>query len=176
MQTMLAVYSPKGPIQSQKLVTIAAKAGYTVRFVSFDLFVNPEKYRGRKATLANDSCLLCGWKEPGTQITTDFDAAADHGERETLIKLLKEGPVSWFELYTNKFNYADHIKRFPRDKDGIDHSVAPNELPKLQAAKSRYILANKGRRKASGEFMAVIASAVAESVDGIVANFVRPSR
>lgn len=178
MQNLLAVYTPNAPITSLRFARIAAESGYAVRFVNFGVYVTPEKFRGHKASLAaaSETYLLCGWQEPGNDHTSQFDAAGDAGDRDAIGTLLKEGDISWVELYTDKFDYQSQVKRFPKNQAGIDGSVSKLQLPLLRSAKARYIFQNKSRRKASGEFMASIAEALARSLDGVVANFVRPSR
>jgi hypothetical protein len=178
MQNLLAVYAPRLPITSQRFAQIAAEAGYAVRFVKMGVYINPERYRGDKTSMAGatETFLLCGWIEPGNDVTVAFDAAADGNDRDSVGKLLKKGDVSWVELYTDKFDYDTQTKRFPKQKNGIDNSVPKARLPVVTSARSRYILHNKGRRKSSAEFMTAIADALAAALDGVVANFVRPGR
>jgi hypothetical protein len=169
-----AVYAPRGIITSAKFARIAAQAGQVVRFLAFGVFAIPENFRG-----ANSPCetgLLCGWPEPGFDVTREFDAAGDVGDRNRLESLLKDGQVCWVELYVNAFDYKTEIQRKPRDQARIDGSVPPEYLPALTAAKARYIFHNKSRRKTSQSFMHAILRALAQAEDGIVANYARPSR
>src|SRR5262249_44702681 len=106
-----AVYAPGRIITSANFARIAAQAGQVVRFLAFGVFVIREDFRG--ANLTCKTGLLCGWPEPGSDVTSEFDAAGDASERNRLESLLKEGQVCWVELYVNAFDYNTDIQRKP---------------------------------------------------------------
>jgi hypothetical protein len=171
---LLAVYARGDAVSTAEMARIAARAGFAVRFLSFGIFAHAGEVCGNVKPC--ETCLLCGWQEPGTVTTREFDAACRMRDREKLTKLMKSEDVSWVELYTNHFDYEGLIRKKPRDQSKIDGSVPPELLLALKAATTRYIFHNKSRRKTGATFMSAILSALAESIDGIVTNYLRPSR
>jgi hypothetical protein len=121
-----AVYTPGEIVTSAELAEIATQAGQAVRFLAFGVIAIPEKFRGTKSPCSTG--LLCGWPEPGTDATREFDAACVVNDRDRLEHLLEEGHVRWFELYVNQFDYSRHVEHKPGDQAKIDGSVQPEHL------------------------------------------------
>lgn len=176
MQNCLAVYTAKRAINGQKLSDIARSAGIDLRFLALggQIASNTAEILSKSLTSVNGGGLLIvGGFEEDQENLIDFDTRISQGDQPALARKLNGGLLPWCELYSGKFTYEVACQRDKKAKAKLDGSVSKQQLPALKAAKNRYLIYNQSRKKKGSQLMKTLTPALAEAVDGIVADFQR---
>jgi hypothetical protein len=179
MKNALAVYTPGSSFSGQKLAGVAREQGIAIRSLAGGGYIpgNADEIQKKAlATVNGGGLLIVGAFESDGEALARFDGLVANGDRAAIAALLKDGALSWCELYTRRFSYEKEIKRKPADKSKIDGSVARDELGAVKAARTRYIIYNQSRQKNGGQLMTHLAEVLAAATGGVVADFQRPSR
>jgi len=176
MQNCLAVYTAKRAITGRKLAEIARSVGIDLRFMALggQITSNTEAILGKALTDVNGGGLLIvGGFEVDQENLIDFDTRLSQGDQPALARKLNGGLLPWCELYSNKFDYEKACQRDAKAKAKLDGSVTKKQLPALKAAKHRYLIYNQSRKKKGTQLMKTLTPALAEAVDGFIADFQR---
>lgn len=176
MQNSLAVYSAKRAINGRRLADIARSVGIDLRFLALggQISSNTDAILSKALTGVNGGGLLIvGGFEEDQENLIDFDIRLNQGDQPALARKLNGGLLPWCELYSGKFHYETACQRDAKAKAKLDGSVSKKQLPALKAAKNRYLIYNQSRQKKGSQLMKTLAPALAEAVDGIVADFQR---
>lgn len=176
MQNCLAVYTAKRAINGRKLAEIARSVGIDLRFLALggQIASNTSEILGKALTgVYGGGLLIVGGFEKDQELLIDFDTRLSQGDQPALARQLNGGLLPWCELYSGKFNYETACQRDAKAKAKLDGSVIKSQLPALKAAKNRYLIYNQSRKKNGGQLMKTLTPALAEAVDGIVADYQR---
>ncbi|WP_417386474.1 hypothetical protein [Gimesia sp.] len=176
MQNCLAVYTTKRAINGRKLVDIARSVGIDLRFLALggQISSNTEAILSKSLVGVNGGGLLIvGGFEEDQENLIDFDIRLNQGDQPALARKLNGGLLPWCELYSHKFNYEKACLQDQTEQAKLDGSVTQKQLPLLKAAKYRYLIYNQSRKKKGSQLMKVLTPALAEAVDGIVADYQR---
>jgi hypothetical protein len=178
MRNMIAVYSPKSGITTARFAKLGADCGYAIRFLTFGLGVPPGDFRGDRTLFARpgQDYFVCGWRGPGGEESSAFDAACLALDRNALQKLMKAGDVRWFELFSHQFDYSSSCRKNPKYQAKVDAPAPPDALPVIRSAKSRYIFHNRNRSWINEDFMLALASALVPAIGGALVDHIRPGR
>lgn len=177
MQNALAVYTSKPSLKGRRLAEIAQQAGVQIRFLALGGYIpsNADEIQDKALTAGNGGArLVVGAFESDSKTLAEFDGLIQCADQLAIAAILKGAKLPWCELYTCKFSYEDAVKKKPKDKPKLDGSVPKNQLPRLKAAKTRYIIYNQSRRKTAGQLMTRLADLIAGATDGIVADYQHP--
>lgn len=173
----LVVYSRNPPISGGDLVRISKECGLEVRLFAFGVFpIVGDDTRLTKPL--DDAFLMAMWPTEKEDLTNQVNqimssvsqAMVSDDVRESLECLLKQGALPWLECYVRPFNAP---LEFLRLSEQLKTKLSPDDFQRFLSSKSRYIFANKSRRKNAQQLMARFAEAVAASTDGLFMNLVR---
>lgn len=175
-ENLLAVYSAKLPLKGATLLSLAARCGWHLRFLALGGYFCDNDDVSKTPLSKHVSLILVGCTDAHSSALAALDQSYRRLDRTSIPQLLKSGQLDWCEFYIGRFDYAAHLKRWPKQQPQLDGSVAPTDVSKVRAAKTRYILSNRSRRASGRDFIARIAEILASGTKGVVAKFVRPSR
>ena len=176
MQNCLAVYTVKRAITGGRLAEIAQSVGIDLRFMALggQIASNTEAIRGKALPDVNGGALLIvGGFEEDQENLIDFDTRLSQGDQPALARKLNGGLLPWCELYSNKFNYEKACLQDQTAQAKLDASVTKKQLTVLKAAKIRYLIYNQSQTTKGNQLMKTLTPALAEAVDGIVADYQR---
>ncbi|QDT54402.1 hypothetical protein Pan44_24350 [Caulifigura coniformis] len=177
MKNTIAVYSSKPAVKGADFIEKAREVGVELRFLALGGFIPHDPELGKRLhEVRGGASLLVGAFETDASILAEFDKLVADGERESVVTLLNAGQLPWCELYVGKFDYEATVKKKPKDKAGIDESVSARDLPALKAARTRYIVDNQSRKKNGGLLVNAVAKLLATESEGVIADYLRPSR
>jgi len=163
----------------RKLAELAERHGVALRFLALGGILPGDATGIQSQTLAKASggaLLLVGAREPELPVLAELDALAERRDQRAVAALLSAHRLPWCELYAKAFKYDKEVGAQLQNKAKIDSSVPKARLPDLKKAKTRYILYNQSRHKTGGDLMKLLAAALVEACDGLLADYQRPSR
>lgn len=179
MQNVRAVYTSKRVMTGRKFAELAEGHGVEIRFLGLGGFVpsDRETLSGQALTKAAGGALLVvGAREPELSVLAELDILIERRDKAAVAALLNAHRLPWCELYTRSFQYKREVTARPKDKAKIDGSIPKTRLGDLKKAKIRYIFSNPSRKKGGGDFMNLLAAALVEACEGVLADYQRPSR
>ena len=179
MKNALAVYTSTSSLNGRKLAAIAGEYGIVVRFLALGGYLPGNADEIQNTALANvngGALLLIGAFESDASALVRFDELIGMGDRAAIATMLQDAVLPWCELYTSRFSYEKAIQSNPAVKAKIDGSVAKSQRDALKTARTRYVIYNQSRKKNGQELMVRLAESLASAVDGVVANYQKPSR
>lgn len=173
--TALAVYTQsRSRVAIRRLMKDAEFSGYSLCLTGLglglmDFMDQPDKFQ--KSNLKTyKSGIIVGFTETQLDLRHSFEHMYRERDLAPLSKLLNTGGIAWCEFYFRKFQYEElNSKRLAPLKPRIMESIPKKWHPAFKRSTSRYAFINQSGRKEGQDLIRVLAVAVCEQTNGILA-------
>ena len=177
MLKSLAIYTTKPVTTGARVQELASTAGWSLRYMGLggtipNSLIENDRYAGQLV----DGILIVGADSSQAALLAEFDSLYEKHDSRQISRMLNQEQLRWVELYAGYFHYEEFIAQFPKSRADLESAVPADQMDRIVAAKTRYIVHNFSGSKDNGVLMRAIASLLTEDSIGLQITHKKPKR